>query len=93
MPDSPLESTELLTQLTSAYGEQAVRRALSLVPVLSLLRDDADFHLSTAATAAHHEGVSGTLVLEVPRKPNQPTEIAWHGGNQAVMAVSKSVFK
>lgn len=78
-PD-PEGLTELLTQLTTAHGEDAVRRALALVPMLSLIRDDAQYHLDTAARAAQYEGVAGTLVLGVPRKSNQPTEINWLGG-------------
>lgn len=71
---------ELLDSLVSEHGEEAVRRALQLTPMLSLVRDSATFHLETAARAAGTEGVTGALVLELPRKPNQPTEISFLGG-------------
>lgn len=71
---------ELLDEMVAAHGEEAVRRALQLSPVLSLVRDSGDFYLRTAASAAGTEGVAGALVLELPRKANQPTEISFVGG-------------
>lgn len=80
MEGLPSALIELLTQLVDTHGEEAVHRALSLVPMLSLVRDDAAYHLNAAAGAADHDGPSGALVLGVPRKRNQPTEINWLGG-------------
>lgn len=81
MPDSPIgELQALFTEMVTAHGEEAVHRALKLTPMLSLTRDAGDFHLDTAARAAGTEGVTGALVLELPRKPNQPTEVTFVGG-------------
>ena len=70
----------MFEQMVSDHGEEAVRRALRLSPMLPLVRDSGDFYLSTAAQAARTEGVPGALVLELPRKANQPTEISFVGG-------------
>lgn len=70
---------ELLTQLAEEHGEDAVRAALSLTPLLSSTRDAAQFHLETATRAHRYDGPSGSLVLEVPRKPNEPVECTWLG--------------
>lgn len=59
---------------------RAVQRALKLRPMLSLVRDAGDFYIDTASRAAGTEGVPGALVLELPRKANQPTEISFVGG-------------
>ena len=76
----PAPLGELFDEMVSSHGEEAVRRALQLAPMLSLMRDSADFHLDTAARAARTEGVTGALVLELPRKANQPTEVSFLGG-------------
>ena len=78
---------ELLTQLTATHGEDAVRRALALAPMLSLVRDDAQYHLDSATGAAAYDGPSGALVLGVPRKRNQPTEVNWLGGKVELKVV------
>lgn len=77
-PTGELQS--LFDQMVSTHGEEAVRRALQLTPVVSLVRDSASFHLDTASRAAGTEGVTGALVLELPRKANQPTEVSFLGG-------------
>lgn len=66
--------------MVTAHGEEAVQRALLLTPMLSLVRDAGDFHLDNASRAAGTDGVIGSLVLELPRKPNQPTEVTFIGG-------------
>ena len=48
--------------------------------MLSLVRDDAQYHLDSGSGAAAYDGPSGALVLGVPRKKNQPTEVNWLGG-------------
>lgn len=66
--------------MVTAHGEEAVQRALRLTPVLSLVRDSGDFYIDIAARAAGTEGVPCALVLELPRKQNQPTEVSFVGG-------------
>lgn len=87
MGGDPLTTAELLSQLTDTYGEEAVRRALSLTPVLSLTRDAADFHLDNAVRARAYDGPSGSLVLEVPRKQNEPVEITFLGEARLTLEV------
>lgn len=76
---------ELLTQLQDEHGENAVRAALSLTPLLSSTRDAAAFHLDTATRAHRYDGPSGSLVLEVPRKPNEPVEVTWLGESRLTL--------
>ena len=71
---------QLLDEQAAQLGVAAVRRALGLTPVLSLVRDDAQYHLDSGSGAAAYDGPSGALVLGVPRKKTQPTEVNWLGG-------------
>lgn len=71
---------EQLDKLIAQHGVLALHRALNLAPMVSSLRDDAQYHLDSATGAAQYEGVMGSLVLGVPRKQNQPTECTWVGG-------------
>lgn len=85
MGGDPLTTAELLAQLTDAYGDDAVRRALSMTPVLSLTRDDAAFNLDTASRAARHPAAWGSLVMELPDRADEPVEVTWLSNTHVTM--------
>ena len=83
---APNPLPELLTLLTDEHGEDAVRRALALVPLLANVREDSDAYLSMAVSSAAIP-VGGSLVLQLPRKPSGATEVIYVGG-RATLTVS-----
>lgn len=83
---APNPLPELLTLLTDEHGEEAVRRALALVPLLSNVREDSDAYLSMAVASASIPA-PGTLMLQLPRKPSGATEVVYVGG-RATLTVS-----
>lgn len=54
--------------------------------LLKDLRPASRFHLITALRAAATEGVSGTLVVSIPRRPGDPVDVSFVGG-QARLAL------
>jgi len=54
--------------------------AAAVTLLLANLRPASRFHLETALSAAATEGVSGTLVVSVPRRPGDPIDVSFMGG-------------
>lgn len=54
--------------------------ARHLAALLDGLRPASRFHLETALAAARAEGVSGSLVITIPRKPGDPVDVSFVGG-------------
>lgn len=58
-------------------GEEGVRRALQYASMLSLTREASEYDLECADGAARRNGPYGSLVLEVPERPDDPVEAIW----------------
>jgi len=63
--------------MTQAEAAAAVAALL----VATDLRPDSLFALITAANAAETEGISGTLIVKVPRKPGAPVDVNFTTGS------------
>lgn len=73
MSAGPLKLETVLTQ------EQALAVVAGLLAQQSL-RPESLFALAQAATAVETEGVSGTLVVKIPRKKTAPVDISFTTG-------------
>lgn len=54
--------------------------AVQLADLIKDLRPASRFHLQTALQAAATEGVSGTLVVSIPRRAGDPVDVSFVGG-------------
>lgn len=52
-----------------------------LLSLLAQLRPASSFHLLQALAAREVEGITGTLVIKIPRKTSDPVDIAFVGGD------------
>ena len=59
---------------------ETVELAAELAALLSDLRPASRFHLRSALMAAGVEGVGGSLVIEIPRKPTDKANVSFVGG-------------